>query len=71
MTIEQIAKSVGVSQQVAYGFVTFLVAQGLAKKVGTIKPPGQRGKGKNVYKIKKGTELRLAELVAPFCEGNE
>lgn len=65
-TADQFAKFIGCEYVVATNFLRLLADLELAKREGTIRVPGRRGKGKTVYSVVEGFGAKLDSL---FSEG--
>lgn len=61
-TADSLAKLIGCEYVVATNFLRLLAELELAKRTGTQKVPGKRGKGKSVFTIDAGFGAKLDEL---------
>lgn len=64
VTTQEFAGLLDVEKEVAYGLMRFLVAKGMVKKLdGTLKAPGAKGKGADIFAMPATTGAAVARLL--------
>jgi len=67
-TLEDVSQDLGIDKDAAYDLIRYLLKTGGAKRVGSVRIPGRRGRGKHLYEFTSTVTENLGAVAATLTK---
>lgn len=67
-TLEDVSRDLGIEKGAAYDLIRYLLKTGGARKVGSVRIPGRRGRGKHLYEFTSTVTENLGTVAATLAK---